>query len=126
MSCGNNFKQLGLGMHNYHAAYNQLPGHGTGTKRNFDGSTNYWWSGDNASSNWRLSALVGVTPFIEQQALWEQISNQALKAELGRPWARRLTPRPTFPGQPTYQPFDAQAILALACQLSDAPTMAFA
>jgi prepilin-type N-terminal cleavage/methylation domain-containing protein/prepilin-type processing-associated H-X9-DG protein len=74
MSCGNNFKQLGLGMHNYHAAYNQFPLHGTGTKRNFNGGP-YWWDSDPLSSNWRLSALVGLTPFIEQQALWEQISN---------------------------------------------------
>jgi len=74
MSCGNNFKQLGLGMHNYHAAYNQFPLHGTGTKRSFAGGP-FWWDGDTLSSNWRLSALVGVTPFVEQQALWEQISN---------------------------------------------------
>jgi len=77
MSCGNNFKQLGLGMHNYHAAYNQFPLHGTGTKRSFAAGP-YWWDNDPLSSNWRLSALVGVTPFVEQQALWEQISSPSL------------------------------------------------
>tara|TARA_R110002073_G_scaffold133122_20_gene280312 strand:- start:8440 stop:9618 length:1179 start_codon:yes stop_codon:yes gene_type:complete len=65
MSCSNNFKQIGLGLHNYHAAYNQLPVHGGGT--NDRGSTN---SDRNA-----LSGLIPLLPFIEQQALWEQISN---------------------------------------------------
>jgi prepilin-type N-terminal cleavage/methylation domain-containing protein/prepilin-type processing-associated H-X9-DG protein len=66
MSCGNNFKQIGLGMHNYHAAYDQLPmqagGSGPGT--------------DPVGSNFRLlSWAVPILPFIEQQSLWEQVSN---------------------------------------------------
>jgi prepilin-type N-terminal cleavage/methylation domain-containing protein/prepilin-type processing-associated H-X9-DG protein len=74
MSCGNNFKQIGLAAHNYHAAYNMLPRHGTGTKV-VNNDNNNWWSGRGQENSWRLSGLVGMTPFMEQQALWEQISN---------------------------------------------------
>ncbi len=72
MSCGNNVKQLGLGLHNYHAAYNQLPRQGGGTV-NPTLNTNYW--NDTSTNSLRISALVGLTPFVEQQAIWEQISN---------------------------------------------------
>ena len=72
MSCGNNVKQLGLAMHNYHDTYKKLPIHGAGT---FGPTATWWWNGTNESSNGRLSALVGVLPFVEQQPLWEQISN---------------------------------------------------
>ena len=72
MSCGNNVKQLGLGLHNYHAAYNQLPVHGGGTRS--VGMTQWWLPAANGN-NLQLSYLVGLLPFIENQALWEQVSN---------------------------------------------------
>ncbi len=72
MSCSNNFKQLGLAIHNYHSAYNQLPIHGAGTHPPVAIDP---WTSSAVSSNMRLSFLVGVLPFMEQTALWEQISN---------------------------------------------------
>jgi prepilin-type N-terminal cleavage/methylation domain-containing protein/prepilin-type processing-associated H-X9-DG protein len=72
MSCSNNFKQIGLAVHNYHSAYKRLPGHHTGT----------WVDGAPANQHnaMRLSILVGLTPFIEQQGLWEQINNSSTQA----------------------------------------------
>jgi prepilin-type N-terminal cleavage/methylation domain-containing protein len=71
MSCSNNFKQIGLGIHNYHSAYKRLPMHKGGT-----GVRGQDWTFSSAASNLRnLSILVGLTPFLEQQAVWDQISN---------------------------------------------------
>ncbi len=68
MQCGNNFKQIGLGLHNYHAAYNKLPSPCSGTGFINTGSATL-------TNRQRMSGLVAILPMIEQQALWEQISN---------------------------------------------------
>jgi prepilin-type N-terminal cleavage/methylation domain-containing protein/prepilin-type processing-associated H-X9-DG protein len=69
MSCGNQLKQIGLGIQNYHAAFQRFPKHGTGTGI----PTQVWYL-----NNQRLSWLVGLLPFVEQQSLWELISQPAV------------------------------------------------
>jgi prepilin-type N-terminal cleavage/methylation domain-containing protein/prepilin-type processing-associated H-X9-DG protein len=70
MSCSNNFKQIGLGLHNYHATYDALPMHRGGTANHLGATAS------RATSNFsRLSILVPLLPFVEQQPLWEKISN---------------------------------------------------
>lgn len=71
MSCSNNMKQLGLGIHNYHSAFQQMPLQGSGPNQSgvqYGNGTVEW-------SQEELSYLVGLLPFIEQQSMWEQISN---------------------------------------------------
>ncbi|TWT79261.1 hypothetical protein CA13_06590 [Planctomycetes bacterium CA13] len=81
MSCSNNMKQLGLAIHNYHSAFDQLPMHGGGTWVN--GTP----IGSDLTNRMDLSIWVGLTPFFEQQSLWEQISNPAENASgVPNPW----------------------------------------
>ncbi len=75
MSCSNNFKQIGLAIHNYHSAYNRLPKQMGGT---FSGGV----GPDNGNN---LSWIPATLPFMEQQALWETISNPYGKDRSGAP-----------------------------------------
>ncbi len=76
MSCGNQLKQIGLGMHNYHAAYNKLPMQSGGTSPlDCDWSGSIFWA-QTSKQKW-LSWTIAILPFIENQALWERISNGA-------------------------------------------------
>ena len=73
MSCSNNAKQLGLAMHNYHSAFKQFPAHRAGTT----GTKGYvnLAGGNDDSNRARSSMLTGLLPFLEQQPLWDTISN---------------------------------------------------
>jgi len=94
MSCSNNFKQIGLAVHNYHSAYDQLPTQGSGTYgQPVTDATLRQTPGQNRKE---LSWLVGLTPFFEQQALWEQISNPLVDPVSGGIWQ----PMGKYPGSP--------------------------
>ncbi len=105
MSCSNNFKQIGLGIHNYHSAFKQLPVHGTGTK---SGTANgplapvaNFWNDSNSHNALQLSALVGLMPFIEQQAVWEQMANPLVATITYQAFG----PHPNFDAAESYLPF---------------------
>ncbi len=59
MSCANNQKQLGLAIHNYHAAYNRLPS---------------GWIADEPSDEPGWSWGAAILPYMEQQAIHEKIN----------------------------------------------------
>ena len=107
MSCGNNFKQIGLALHNYHAAYNRLPTNSGGTTE-FGAASPRCWDGTDVTNRSALSALVGLTPFMEQQALWEQISSPMVgrvDGGSGAPGGSAASPWPAMGPSPDRQQY---------------------
>ena len=114
--CQNNLKQLGLAMHNYHSTYKTLPAGRGGTTDNT--------AGFDSHNGGRLSWLVGLTPYLDQTALWNQIS-QPLNVQLDNngnlipkspPWA----PMGARPWNNPYPPWQQQ-IPTLLCPTDGAP-----
>lgn len=66
MSCGNNLKQIGLALHNYHETYGSFPPSaiwGVGKRPPYDLPHHHTWN-------------VMILPFLEQQALHEAIDSE--------------------------------------------------
>ncbi|EMI53414.1 DUF1559 domain-containing protein [Rhodopirellula sallentina] len=119
MSCSNNFKQIGLAIHNYHSAYKQLPIHKGGTGTSFQ-ATRVGTDNSNFYNGQRQSIFVGLLPFFEGQALWEQVSNPLVERTDGQAVAHggvATAPWPAFgphPGHVQYPPW-ATEIPTLRC-----------
>lgn len=89
MSCSNNFKQIGIGIHNYESTYKVVPGGWDGTDGN----------------GFRLNLnTVGILPFIEQQPLWEQVSNGDVNAGIPPMGNNTGTDAPNFEAWRTQVP----------------------
>ncbi len=101
MACGNNIKQIALGLHNYHSAFKQLPIQGTGPTNEFTNTTGGAIQKDGTGyTRLELSYLVGLLPFVEQQAMWEMISNPLVEPD-GDRWPA-FGPRPTLGDYPPW------------------------
>jgi prepilin-type N-terminal cleavage/methylation domain-containing protein/prepilin-type processing-associated H-X9-DG protein len=102
--CTNNLKQLALACHNYHDTHKVLPPRQTGTGL-------MWTGADHVNSNTgRVSGWVMLLPYIEQQALYGQISSPLTDGTTTYPaWG----PTPNS-NTPSYPPWRVQ-LNALLC-----------
>ncbi len=100
--CQNNLKQLGLAMHNYHSQWSVFPSASGGT------------TGSN-SNNGKLGFLPPLTPFLDQNAMWTQISNPSTGPAFGGGEMNRT-------GVTSFAPWDFQ-IASLLCPSDGTPVV---
>ncbi len=67
MSCSNNLKQIGLGIANYHAAFNKLP--------------RAWWLDTPPQAFNGKPWGVALLPYIEQQAIYDEFDHETLPVD---------------------------------------------
>jgi prepilin-type N-terminal cleavage/methylation domain-containing protein/prepilin-type processing-associated H-X9-DG protein len=72
MSCNNNLKQMGLGLHGYHGANGRLPYGRGGPASSQLGNPDYEPNTNPSPGSW--SGLVVLLPFLEQQALFDMMT----------------------------------------------------
>jgi len=109
MSCGSNIRQFGIATLGYEYSYKKLPGLACGIY--VQNPPNYTQSIPNASAG-RWSGLIGMLPFMEQNALFTQIDSGFTARIPGGgtatfgPYGQRLSGTPTIvaPSSNTYQP----------------------
>lgn len=97
MACSHNFKNIALGLYEYHDSFGALPMQQGGT---YDLDSDHGGTSMPGNNRHRLSVLVAILPFIEQQPLWEQISSGRAGASpvpqyapMGpAPWTRQFDP----------------------------------
>lgn len=79
MECTNNLKQLGLSLHNRHDTFGKLPPLGNlETDGNWGGNRVYAWT-------------IYILPYIEQNALYDNIQVRAQSSSLPTPWSTSTT-----------------------------------
>jgi prepilin-type N-terminal cleavage/methylation domain-containing protein len=98
MQCSNNVKQLGLSMHNYESTFKKFPAGNTAWSPNHLGATRTNGNPDmnNGFYNGMMSWAASVLPFIEAQAIYNQIdfSQRPFTIERGDPWFNEFGPEP--------------------------------
>lgn len=107
MQCGNNLKQMGLGLHNYHDTYKSLP---IGLLGVGPGQPGFGTFDDDDGFGWACQIL----PYVEQQALYDRISPNGIPSVFERFHTGSPAPLPTPPSTPTTQPWPgAETLLSV-------------
>ncbi|MFH5806723.1 DUF1559 domain-containing protein [Alienimonas sp. DA493] len=108
--CQNNLKQIGLAFHNYASTYKVFPAASGGT------------SGPGSNNEGFVSAFPRLAPFLDQTALWNQMSKPLDTDGDGTPEFQAFGPWPEPNGGNGYPPFQYQMSVLLCPSDSTVPT----